>query len=98
MRYVSLSSAIFALNLYDSIDKVISCECEMAKREKQAARYEPQDRISSFILRLPEKYVLTLDGLVEKGAAKSRNDLLVEIIERFITNLQKEAQKREKHG
>jgi metal-responsive CopG/Arc/MetJ family transcriptional regulator len=70
----------------------------MEKKEKQAARYEPQERISSFVLRLPERYALALDGLVEKGAAKSRNDLLVEIVERFITSLQKEAQKREKNG
>ncbi|MCJ7631973.1 hypothetical protein MUP77_06215 [Candidatus Bathyarchaeota archaeon] len=68
----------------------------MARR--QTARYEPQERISSFVLRLPEKYALALNGLVEKGVAKSRNELLVEIIERFIINLQKEAQKREKNG
>jgi metal-responsive CopG/Arc/MetJ family transcriptional regulator len=62
---------------------------------KKTARYEPQERTSSFILRLPEKYAVVLDGLVEKGAAKSRNELIVEIIERFIIDLQKEAQKRE---
>jgi metal-responsive CopG/Arc/MetJ family transcriptional regulator len=66
--------------------------------EKRVARYEPQEKISSFVLRLPERYTLILDGLVEKGVAKSRNELLVEIIERFITNLQKDAQEREKNG
>jgi|GEM_PF-3391776 len=68
----------------------------MAK--KQTARYEPQERMTSFVLRLPEKYALALDGLVKKGAAKSRNELIVEIIERFISSLEKEAKKREKNG
>jgi metal-responsive CopG/Arc/MetJ family transcriptional regulator len=65
----------------------------MERKQRQPTRYEPQERTTSFVLRLPERYVLTLDGLVEKGVAKSRNDLLVEIIERFITSLQKEAQR-----
>jgi hypothetical protein len=84
------------LNLYDGIDKMILCGCGMAKR--QTVRYEPQERMSSFVLRLPEKYAVALDGLVKKGAAKSRNELIVEIIERFISSLQKEAKKMEKNG
>lgn len=68
----------------------------MSKR--QTARYEPQERILSFVLRLPEKYATVLDGLVGEGAAKSRNELIVEIIERFISSLQKEAKKMEKNG
>jgi len=67
----------------------------MERKERQPIRYEPQERVSAFILRLPERYVLTLDALVEQGAAKSRNDLIVEIIDRFISNLQKKAQEEE---
>jgi hypothetical protein len=78
------------------LPKWYRAECGMT--EKRVTRYEPQEKISSFVLRLPEKYVLALDGLVEKGVAKSRNELLVEIVERFLTNLQKEAQKGEKNG
>jgi len=60
----------------------------------KTTRYEPQEKASSFVLRLPEKYTLALDGLVKKGAAKSRNELLVEIIGRFLSDLQKEAEKK----
>jgi metal-responsive CopG/Arc/MetJ family transcriptional regulator len=60
----------------------------------RTTRYEPQEKASSFVLRLPEKYTLALDGLVEKGAAKSRNELLVEIVGRFLSDLQKEAEKK----
>lgn len=66
----------------------------MGMSKKQKTRYEPQEKASSFVLRLPEKYTLALDGLVEKGAAKSRNELLVEIIGRFLSDLQKEAEKK----
>jgi len=44
---------------------------------------------------LPEKYTLALDGLVEKGAAKSRNELIVEVVGRFLSDLQKEAEVKE---
>jgi len=61
---------------------------------EKPVRYEPQDKIRSFVLRLPEKYVLILDGLVEKGAAKSRNELIVEVIGRFLSDLQREAEEK----
>lgn len=66
----------------------------MSKRK--ITRYDPQEKTSSFVLRLPETYTLALNGLVEKGVAKSRNELLVEIIGTFLSNLQKEAEKMEK--
>jgi hypothetical protein len=62
--------------------------------KKQATRYEPQEKASSFVLRLPYRYDFALDALVEKGAAKSKNELIVELIGRFLSDLQKEAEKK----
>jgi hypothetical protein len=62
--------------------------------KKQPTRYEPEEKVSSFVLRLPDRYNTALDGLVEGGAAKSKNELIVEIIGRFLSNLQKEAEKK----
>jgi len=64
----------------------------MRLSKRKTTRYEPQEKVRSFILRLPEKYTLALDGLIEKGAAKSRNELIVEVIGRFLSDLQKEAE------
>jgi len=64
----------------------------MSKRRK--TRYEPQEKTSSFVLRLPDTYDLALKGLVEKGVAKSKNELIVEIIGTFLSDLQKEAEKK----
>jgi hypothetical protein len=66
----------------------------MSKR--QPARYKPKEKISSFILRLPDTYDLALKGLVEKGVAKSKNQLIVEIIGTFLSDLQKRAENTEK--
>jgi len=66
----------------------------MSKR--QPARYKPKEKISSFILRLPDTYDLALKGLVEKGVAKSKNQLIVEIIGTFLSDLQKRAENAEK--
>lgn len=66
----------------------------MSKR--QPARYKPKEKISSFILRLPDTYDLALKGLVEKGAAKSKNQLIIEIIGAFLSDLQKRAENAEK--
>ena len=60
--------------------------------KKKTTRYGPQEKVRSFVLRLPEKYTLALDGLVEKGAAKSRNELIIEVIGRFLSDLQREAE------
>lgn len=54
-------------------------------------QYQPQEKIAKFILRLPDKYSLVLDGLVKKGAAKSKNELIVQLIAVFISDLQKKA-------
>ena len=62
--------------------------------KRKAKRYEPQEKISSFVLRLPNTYDLALKGLVEKGVAKSKNELIVEIIGTFLSDLQKEAEKK----
>lgn len=68
----------------------------------KARRYTPQEIISKFILRLPEKYTLALDGLVKAGVAKSRNELIVEIVACFLSDLKKkaadEARKNEHNG
>ena len=63
--------------------------------KRKSARYGPQEKVRSFVLRLPEKYTLALDGLVDKGAAKSRNELIVEVVGRFLSDLQKEAEVKE---
>ena len=62
--------------------------------KRTAKRFEPQEAITSFVLRLPSTYDLALKGLVEKGAAKSENELIVEVIGTFLSDLQKEAEKK----
>jgi hypothetical protein len=72
----------------------------MSKRK--AKRYEPKEKTSSFVLRLPDTYDVALKGLVEKGVAKSKNELIVEIVGTFLSearsralsNLQKEMEKK----
>jgi hypothetical protein len=66
----------------------------MKMPKKQPARYKPQEKIASFVLRLPDTYDLALKGLVEKGVAKSKNQLIVDIIGTFLSDLQKEAEKK----
>ncbi len=66
----------------------------MGMSKRKAKRYEPQEKTSSFVLRLPDTYDLALKGLVEKGIAKSKNQLIVEIIGTFLSDLQKEAEKK----
>ena len=62
----------------------------MAK--KQPAKYEPEEKVTSFVLRLPDRYNSALEELVKKGAAKSKNELIVEIIGRAIADLKKIAE------
>ena len=74
----------------------------MRMSKKKAKRYEPQEKMSSFVLRLPYRYDFALDGLVEKGAAKSKNELIVQLIGTFLSDaralalsdLQKKAEKK----
>ena len=66
----------------------------MGMSKRKAKRYEPQEKTSSFVLRLPDTYDLALKGLVEEGVAKSKNQLIVEIIGTFLSDLQKEAEKK----
>jgi hypothetical protein len=66
----------------------------MGMLKRKVKRYEPQEKISSFVLRLPDTYDLALKGLVEKGVAKSKNELIVEIIGTFLSDLQKEAEEK----
>jgi hypothetical protein len=66
----------------------------MVMSMRKAKRYEPKEKISSFVLRLPDTYDLSLKGLVEKGVAKSKNELIVEIIGTFLSDLQKQAEKK----
>jgi len=70
----------------------------MSMLKRGVARYEPKVRVSSFILRLPEKYSLALDGLVKGGAAKSRNELIVELIGIFLSDLRKKAEMTKVEG
>lgn len=64
---------------------------------KRKVRYDPQEKIVCFILRLPDKYALALNGLVEKGAAKSRNELIVQLVAVFLSDLKRKAEE-ESHG
>ncbi len=62
--------------------------------KKQPARYEPEEKVVSFVLRLPDRYNSALEELVDKGAAKSKNELIVEIIRRAISDLKKMAEEK----
>lgn len=62
----------------------------------KARCYTSQEIVSKFVLRMPEKYTLALDGLVEKGVAKSRNELIVEIVAIFLSDLKKKAEEEER--
>jgi hypothetical protein len=55
--------------------------------------YKPQEKITRFVLRLPHHYSLALDGLVQKDVSKSKNELIVEIIGLFLSDLYKQAVK-----
>lgn len=50
------------------------------------------------LLRIPENYIIALDTIVErsKGQFKSRNDLVIDIIGTFLSDLRSEADS--KHG
>lgn len=54
--------------------------------ERKAKRYKPREKISSFVLRLPYTYDLALKGLVENGLAKSKNELIVQLIGTFLSD------------
>jgi hypothetical protein len=54
---------------------------------KKPVRDKPVPLEQSFALKLPDEYILALDGLVLKGAAESRNDLIVQIIGSFLKEL-----------
>lgn len=60
----------------------------------KARRYEPHEIVSKFVLRLPYRYSLALDGLVDKGAAKSKNELIVELVALFLCDLKKKAEEK----
>ncbi|MHB8546541.1 MAG: hypothetical protein ACYDAJ_07240 [Nitrosotalea sp.] len=50
----------------------------------------------SFILRLPEDQATAINDLVEKGLAKSNNELIVKIIAAFLSDLKKWANEDDK--
>lgn len=62
--------------------------------KKQPPRYEPEEKITAFVLRLPDGYNNALEELVNKKVAKSKNELIVQIIGSFLTDLKREAEKR----
>lgn len=47
----------------------------------------------SFVLRLPEDQATALNELVDRGLAKSTNELIVKIIAAFLRDLKKRAEK-----
>ena len=60
--------------------------------KKRVRDYEPRIKTAKFVLRLPDKYSLALDGLVGKGVAKSKNALIVELVGRFLSDLRARAE------
>lgn len=69
----------------------------MRRNVRSFRAYIPKEKIAKFILRLPDMYNLALNGLVENGAAKSKNELIVEIISVFLSELRVKAE-RELHS
>jgi metal-responsive CopG/Arc/MetJ family transcriptional regulator len=61
-------------------------------KETTRRQYEPKPLDRSFILRLPDHYTTAIDGLIKKGAAKSRNELIVHIVGLFLEELRKEGE------
>lgn len=60
---------------------------------------KPKPKEKPIVLRLPERYVMALDSIVKgsKGKIKSRNELIVDIIGIFLTEIEKRA-KEDKNG
>ena len=54
---------------------------------------KPERKEKSALFRIPEFYLMLLDGIVNhpKGKFKSRNDLLIEILHNFYKSLDEEA-------
>jgi hypothetical protein len=52
------------------------------------------------LLRIPEFYLMVLDGIVKnsKGKFKSRNDLVIEILRSFVVDLNNQASLGKKKG
>lgn len=59
----------------------------------------PEPKEKPILLRLPEKDIIVLDKIVEqsKGKYKSRNELVIDIIGEFLTQLRKKAEESS-HG
>ncbi|MBI3639321.1 MAG: hypothetical protein HY223_03305 [Thaumarchaeota archaeon] len=59
----------------------------------------PEPKEKPVLLRLPEHYVIALDEIVRqsKGKYKSRNEIVIEIIGIFLSDLKKSAEKKS-HG
>lgn len=56
---------------------------------------QPKMKEKPVLLRLPERQIIILDSIVQnsQGRYKSRNDLVIEILEYFIQGLKKRAEK-----
>ena len=54
---------------------------------------EPRPKERAFVLRIPEHYAIALDEIVasSKGRIRSRNELIVEIIETALNELREKA-------
>jgi hypothetical protein len=62
------------------------------KMGKIGRSFEPQELIDKFVLRLPNRYNEILNQLVDKGAAKSKNELIAQIISCFLSDLRTKAE------
>jgi len=49
-------------------------------------------KIAKFVLRIPDRYSLALDGLVQNGVAKSKNELILTVIGMFLSDLRAKAE------
>ena len=54
-------------------------------------KYQPQQKTAKFVLRLPDRYSLALDSLVKSGVAKSKNELIVQLVSIFLSDLERKA-------
>lgn len=64
----------------------------MRRNVRSFRAYIPKEKIDKFILRLPNRYNLALAGLVENGVAKSKNELIIEVIGVFLSDLRTKAE------
>ena len=60
--------------------------------KRKISSYTPKMKIAKFVLRIPDRYSLALDGLVQNGVAKSKNELILTVIGMFLSDLRAKAE------